>query len=169
MFHCYIHVNLVKIHQPVHETDVDADAHTNGIRTKTMCLLPFGGGRWDIIKPNGIIPKGVNETIHILILSMAINGIIHNDLSCRFLKYWASSWETVSSIVSDQVRLKLGCSATEASMRLEILITETRHITLSRQRTIKALIRPRGCEGWSALLLFAYDIIYVFSWPGSTM
>ena len=42
---------------------------------------------------------------------------------------------------------KLACSATEASMRLEILVTETRDITLSRQRTTKALIRLRGCAG----------------------
>ena len=35
---------------------------------------------------------------------------------------------------SDQVRLKLACSATEARMRLEILVTETRDITLTRQQ-----------------------------------
>ena len=59
---------------------------------------------------------------------------------------WASSWENVSSGVSDQVRLKLACSATEASKRLEILVTETRDITLSRHRTTKALIRLRGSD-----------------------
>ena len=47
----------------------------------------------------------------------------------------------MSSGVSDQVRLKPTCSATEASMRFQILVTETRDITLSRQRTTKALIR----------------------------
>ena len=52
-------------------------------------------------------------------------------------------------------------------MRLEILVTETKDITLSRQRTTKAQIRLRGCAGWSAPLLFAYDIRHVFSWPGS--
>ena len=57
--------------------------------------------------------------------------------------------------------------ATEASMRFEILVTETRNITLFRQRTTKALIRLRGSAGWSAPLLFAYDIRHVFSWPGS--
>ena len=71
---------------------------------------------------------------------------------------WASSGENVSSRVSDQVRLKLACSTTEASMRLEILDTETRDITLSRQWTTKALIRLRRCAGWSAPLLFAYDM-----------
>ena len=80
---------------------------------------------------------------------------------------WASSWENVSSGVSDQVRLKLTCSATEASMRLEILVTETSDVILSRQRTTKALIRLRGCAGWSEPLLFAYNIRHVFSWPGS--
>ena len=58
------------------------------------------------------------------------------------------------------------CSATEASMRLEILVTETRDITLSRQQTRKALIRLRR---WSAPFLFAYDIRHVFSWPGSIL
>ena len=58
---------------------------------------------------------------------------------------WASPWENVSSGLSDQVRLKLACSATEASTRLEILVTETRDNTLSRQRTTKTLIRLHGC------------------------
>ena len=80
---------------------------------------------------------------------------------------WASSWENVSSGVSDQFRLKLTCSATRASMRLEISDIETGHITLSKQRTIKALIILHRCADWSAPLLFAYDIRHVFSWPGS--
>ena len=80
---------------------------------------------------------------------------------------WTSSWENLSSGVSDQV--KLASSATEASMRLEILVTVTRDIILSKQRTTKALIRPCGCAGWSVPLLFAYDIRHIFSWPGSTI
>ena len=80
---------------------------------------------------------------------------------------WATPWENVSSGVSDQVRLKLACWATEASMTLKILVTETRDITLSRQRTTKALIRLRGCTGWSAPLLFACGIRHIFSWPDS--
>ena len=44
----------------------------------------------------------------------------------------------------------------------------SKDIILSKQRTTKALIRLRGCAGWSAPLLFAYDIRHVFSaWPGS--
>ena len=68
-------------------------------------------------------------------------NILHYDNNIR-----ASSWENVSSGVSNQVRLKLACSATEASRRLEILVTETRDITLSRQWTTKALVRLRGCS-----------------------
>ena len=40
-------------------------------------------------------------------------------------------------------------------------------VSLSWQRTTKALIRLRGCTGRSAPLLFAYGIRHIFSWPGS--
>ena len=43
---------------------------------------------------------------------------------------------------------------------------ETADIILSRQQTIKVLIRLCGCAGWSAPLLFAYGINR-FSWRGS--
>ena len=80
--------------------------------------------------------------------------------------------------VSDQVRLKPACSATEASMRLEILVTETRDITLSRQRTTKALIRLRlicafvGCiwhktrfhMAWLIFILFRIKIPVSKQW-----
>ena len=69
------------------------------------------------------------------------HALLNETKKYLFTNIWASSWENVSSGVSDQVRLKLACSATEASMRLEILVTYTRDITLSRQRTTKALIR----------------------------
>ena len=73
----------------------------------------------------------------------------------------------MSSGVSDQVRLKLACSATEASLCLEISAIDSRDIILSKQQTTKALIRLRRCTGWSAPLLFAYDIRHIFSWPSS--
>ena len=60
--------------------------------------------------------------------------------------------------VCDQVRHERACVATEATQRLEISDLETRGIILSRQRTTNALIRLRGCAGWSASLLFAYGI-----------
>ena len=53
------------------------------------------------------------------------------------------------------------------SNRPEILDIASIGITLSRLRTTKALIRLRGCAGWSAPLLFAYVIRQVFSWQGS--
>ena len=45
--------------------------------------------------------------------------------------------------VTDQVRLKPTCVATVARLRLGISDIETRGFILSRQRTTKALIRPR--------------------------
>ena len=80
---------------------------------------------------------------------------------------WATTWQNVSSEVSDQARHKPACAATEASMRLEILAIESRAIRLSKQRTTRMLIRLRGCAGWSAPLLFAYGIRQVFSLAGS--
>ena len=50
---------------------------------------------------------------------------------------------------------------------LEISAIESRDIILSKQRTTKALIRLHGCAGWSAPLLFTYDIRHIFSWPSS--
>ena len=55
----------------------------------------------------------------------------------------------------DRVRLKPACSATESSESFEILDIASIAIM---QRTIKALIRLRGCVGWSAPLLFAHGI-----------
>ena len=77
--------------------------------------------------------------------------------------------------VSDQARHKPACTDTEASLSLEISAIESRDILLSKQQTtkaqislhIQALIRLRGCAGWSAPLLFAYHIRHIFSWPGS--
>ena len=69
--------------------------------------------------------------------------------------------------VSDQARRKLACAVTEASSILEISDIRSRDIILSKQRTIKALIRLHGCAGWSAPLLFTYGIKHIFSWSGS--
>ena len=77
----------------------------------------------------------------------------------------ASSWENVSSGVSDQARHKPACAATETSWSLEISAIESRDIILSKQRITKALIRLRECAGWSAPLLFAYDIRHISHGP----
>ena len=68
---------------------------------------------------------------------------------------WATSRGNLSSGVCDQVRLKLVCSADETSYVLKFQTIASRGIKLSRQRKTKALIRLRGCAGWSAPLLFA--------------
>ena len=65
--------------------------------------------------------------------------------------------------VSDQVRLKPACSATEATLTLEILDIASIGIVLFKQLTTKVLIRLRKCADWrcaglSAPLLFAYGI-----------
>ena len=49
--------------------------------------------------------------------------------------------------VCNQVRLKPACSATDNSYSLRILDLASVRITLSMQRTIKSLIRLRGCAG----------------------
>ena len=59
--------------------------------------------------------------------------------------------------VCDQVRHKPACPATEASQSLEILDIASIDIILSKQRKTKALIRLRGCAGWSAPVLFVYS------------
>ena len=56
-----------------------------------------------------------------------------------------------------------GLLSYRTSMRLEILVTETRDFTLSRQRTTKALIRLRGCAGWSVPLLFTYKTRFLMA------
>ena len=60
--------------------------------------------------------------------------------------------------VCDQLRLKPTCAADETNYGLEISAIASRDIILSRQRTTNTLIRLRGCSGWSAPLLFAYDL-----------
>ena len=80
----------------------------------------------------------------------------HTGLTDPLLQLWATRKPVF--LVFDQVRLKPACATTEASWSLESLVLASIFIILSRQRKTKALIRLRGCAGWSAPLLFAYDI-----------
>ena len=84
-------------------------------------------------------------------------------VTCVYRFLLCLAWQHMSLVmrkpvfgVFDQVRFKPACSATGTSRRLVILDIETRGIKLSRKWTTKALIRLRGCAGWSAPLLFAY-------------
>ena len=85
---------------------------------------------------------------------------VHVSSSINHSCSWTDSMSLVTRKlvfeVSDLVRHKPACTATEASKRLESSDKTTRGIILSRQRTTKVLIRLRGCAGWSAPLLFAY-------------
>ena len=110
----------------------------------------------------------------LLKLSLKLTHTMHCCLVCEIvlclysqvsLYIWATTGQNMSSGVSDQARLKPVCAATEASYNNEISAIESRDIILSKQRKTKVLIRLRGCAGWSAPLLFAYDIRHFFSWP----
>ena len=65
--------------------------------------------------------------------------------------------------VSDKVRFKPACSATE---KIEISFIASLEMILSKKRITKALIRLRGCVGWSAHVLFANPRRQVFSRRG---
>ena len=69
------------------------------------------------------------------------------------------------SEIFDKVRFKPACSATEDNQNPETLSIAI-HIILSKQWTTTVLVRLRGCAGWSAPLLFAYDIWHIFAWLG---
>ena len=62
---------------------------------------------------------------------------------------WASSRQKVSSGVSDQVRHKTACAATEASYSLEMSAIESRDIILSEQRV------------WCTFFIFILILIYI--------
>ena len=68
--------------------------------------------------------------------------------------------------VSDHVRLKATCSATEAIQNVEIHPEARLDIMLSNKQIITSSIGLRGCVGWSASLLFACKKGQVFSQGG---
>ena len=68
--------------------------------------------------------------------------------------------------VSDIVKFKAACSATGTSQKIEILLVASFDMVLSKERITNALIRLRGCAGWSAPLLISYPRRQVFSQGG---
>ena len=68
--------------------------------------------------------------------------------------------------VPDKARLKPVSSATETSWKIEISPIASLHMILFIKRITKALIRLRGCAGWSAPVLFANPRRQVFSRRG---
>ena len=57
--------------------------------------------------------------------------------------------------VSEKVRFKPACSATETSSIYATSLVASVDMILSNKQITQALIRLRGCAGWSAPLLFA--------------
>ena len=68
--------------------------------------------------------------------------------------------------VSDKVRFKPACSATETSQKKEISLVASLDMELYKTRITKTLIRLHGCAGWSAPVLFANPRRQVFSRRG---
>ena len=62
--------------------------------------------------------------------------------------------------VCDHIRLNPDCSATETSLDIKILHAVAPFVVVSSSERTKALIRLRGCAGWSTLL-FACNKIRV--------
>ena len=65
--------------------------------------------------------------------------------------------------VSDKVRFKPACSGTGTRLKIEISPVASLHMILYKRRITKALIRLRGCAGWTVPLLFANPERQVFS------
>ena len=80
---------------------------------------------------------------------------------------WASSLKACLR-VSDKASFKPVSSATETSLKIEISPVASLHTGMihSEKRITKALIRLRGCAGWSAPLLFANPRRQVFARQG---
>ena len=59
--------------------------------------------------------------------------------------------------VSDEVRFKPACSATETSLKIEFLLIVSLDMIFSTRRITKDALfgYNKGCGGWSAPLLFA--------------
>ena len=65
-------------------------------------------------------------------------------------------------VVYDKVRFKPAYSATGTSYKIESSLVASFDMVLSKKGIKKALIRLRGCAGWSAPLLFANSRRHVF-------
>ena len=68
--------------------------------------------------------------------------------------------------VSVKTSFKPVSSATETSYKIEISPVARLNMVLSKKRITKALIRLRGCAGWSAPVLFANPRNQAFSRRG---
>ena len=71
--------------------------------------------------------------------------------------------------VSDKVRFKPACSATEISQKNDISLVASLDMVLSKTQITKALIRLHRCAGLSVPVLFAHPRRPVFSRRGPYM
>ena len=87
-------------------------------------------------------------------------GYFFSDNTRLFGIIWASLWEKLFSGVGggggcfDKECFKPVSSAKETSLKIEISPAASLHMILSKKQKKKALIRLRGCAGWSAPVLF---------------
>ena len=91
-------------------------------------------------------------------------------LECIDKKLFATFWPQRGKtcfLVSDKVKFKSACSATETSLKIEIFPVASLDMILSNKQITKALIRLCRCAGWSALLLFASPPKQIFLCRGS--
>ena len=71
------------------------------------------GALWQSIVATLVLPKELYDTVKWESANFLHTHSCKNSLSCHHL--WASSRENLSSVVCDQERLKLACSASETS------------------------------------------------------
>ena len=81
-------------------------------------------------------------SLHICNLAGAFAGCIHKIEFCKHVS------------LTDQLKLKPACSATEANYNVEILY-EALLASLDDMLCRERITKVRGCAGWSAPLLFA--------------
>ena len=87
------------------------------------------------------------------------------DISSAFVNLGRDARKPVFG-VAEKARLKPSCSSTETSWKIGISLVLSLDMILYNTRITKALIRLRGCAGWSAPLLFANHRRQVFSRRG---
>ena len=114
----------------------------------------------------GIVPaktNGQGERLRSWTLPSLLIGQVHLSFKGCLMYFviciWALSREKLSSGIANMYDCKhVWQKLAVQPQAWNFGYRNLRDIILSRQRTTKALIRLRGCAGWSAPLLFAYGI-----------
>ena len=101
-------------------------------------------------------------SLDIILSTKRITKVLIRLLADNSNEIWASLRENLS-LGFPTARLKPVSSATETRQKSEISLVASLDMILSNKRITKALIRLRGCAGWSAHLLFENHRRQVFS------